>query len=54
VLRDKIDDEFEKYDEEFIEIGSDEDIDDDDDDNDGNDEEEEPKLNIGKFNQLKY
>jgi hypothetical protein len=41
-------------DEEFVEVGSDEDIDDDDDDNDGNDEEEPPKLNIGKLNKLKY
>jgi hypothetical protein len=38
-------------DEEFAEVGSDEDIDDDD---DVNDEEEEEKVNIGKINQLKY
>jgi hypothetical protein len=45
---------FEKIiDEEFVEVGSDEDIDYDDDGDDVNDEEEH-KVNVGKFNlQLK-
>jgi hypothetical protein len=37
-------------DEEFVEVGSDEEVDNDDDDDDDVNDEEEHKGNIGKFN----